>query len=373
MQQIKVTCKAADFLPIDSILKFQGKLKKLSVKNRNKLKKSILKNGFCAPIFIWKNQSNNYILDGHQRLETLLFMREEGFEIPLLPVAFIEADDEKQAKEKLLVITSSYGEFNFDELNNWLENIDNEIKETLRFTNKIIKLEPKKIIEKENKNIHSIVKNGDLINLNNHKLLCGNSLDKNNINILLDDKNYHLILTDPPFEMDIKFLNQYKNKFVMGGDKQLIDLIKVDETFKYFLIHYYEFGFARSKNLPQNAHHLIAYFGDLKYTAIDGDILKTVIKAEQIIKDKQKYEKPVEVFKKIIEHYSEENDIILDLFLHSGTTLIACEKLNRVCYGLEIEPKMCDFIINRYYNYCLDNNIQFVLLLNNKYIQYKPE
>jgi len=152
----------------------------------------------------------------------------------------------------------------------------------------------------------------------------------------------------------------------MGADKQLIDSINIDKTFKYFIIHYYEFGFARSKNMPQNAHHLLGIFGNNHYKFIKGNILKTVIKAEQIIKGKQKYEKPVELFRKIIEHYTNENDLILDLFLHSGTTLIASEKINRICYGIEIEPYFCDISVIRYSNWCKINNKLIDIKLNNK-------
>jgi len=45
---------------------------------------------------------------------------------------------------------------------------------------------------------------------------------------------------------------------------------------------------------------------------------------------------------------SKGEDIILDLFLGSGSTLIACEKTNRICYGMEIDPAYCDVIINRW-------------------------
>ena len=49
--------------------------------------------------------------------------------------------------------------------------------------------------------------------------------------------------------------------------------------------------------------------------------------------------------------YSHEDQDVYDPYLGSGTTLIACEKLNRICYGMEIEPKYCDVIIQRYCNY----------------------
>lgn len=98
-------------LPIDRLIEFQGNLKRLTQQNREKLMASILEKGFIAPIFVWDDAGEYRLLDGHQRLKTLLWMRERGWDIPMLPVDLIEADDEQDAKKKLLAITSQYGEF----------------------------------------------------------------------------------------------------------------------------------------------------------------------------------------------------------------------------------------------------------------------
>jgi len=61
--------------------------------------------------------------------------------------------------------------------------------------------------------------------------------------------------------------------------------------------------------------------------------------------------KPVELITNALVNSSKEEDIILDPFLGSGSTLIACEKSNRVCYGLELDPKYVDVIISRWEGY----------------------
>ena len=101
-------------LPIDRLMEFQGNLKRLTKKNREKLMASILEKGFIAPIFVWDDEGEYRLLDGHQRLKTLLWMREKGWDIPMLPVDIIEAEDEQDAKGKLLAISSQYGEFTTD-------------------------------------------------------------------------------------------------------------------------------------------------------------------------------------------------------------------------------------------------------------------
>ena len=122
-QEIRVTAHAADILPIDALLEFQGNLKTITRANLDKLKRSILKHGFTAPIFVWKGV-DNHILDGHQRLKALIEMRQEGYNIPLLPVVYIDADSEAHAKEKLLYITSQYGDFTTEGFNEFAEGLD---------------------------------------------------------------------------------------------------------------------------------------------------------------------------------------------------------------------------------------------------------
>ena len=78
MSEIRVTCRAAETLPIDRLLEFQGNPRRLTAANRARLRDSILPHGFAAPIFAWDDRGEKRILDGHQRLRTLQWMREEG-------------------------------------------------------------------------------------------------------------------------------------------------------------------------------------------------------------------------------------------------------------------------------------------------------
>lgn len=127
-----IKCKGHQTEPIDRLIEFQGNLKRLSEKNREKLIGSICTKGFIAPIFVWDDQGEWKLLDGHQRLKTLLWMRQNGWDIPMLPVDVVEADDEQDAKKKLLAITSQYGEFDIDGYMEFTESID--IDDTIRLT-----------------------------------------------------------------------------------------------------------------------------------------------------------------------------------------------------------------------------------------------
>jgi hypothetical protein len=90
----------------------QGDLKTLSETNRTKLCKSILENGYFIPAFIWRSGEDMYILDATQRYHALQELERKGYNIPAIPYIEIEARDKKDAAQKLLQITSRYGEIN---------------------------------------------------------------------------------------------------------------------------------------------------------------------------------------------------------------------------------------------------------------------
>ncbi len=139
MKQIEIACKAAATLPLDKLSIIQGDLKSLSDINSLKLKNSILKYGFSAPIFIWESgiKVPKYnVLDGTQRLSVLKELQEDGYTIPHLPVVYIQAKNKKEAMQKLLHITSQYGKFEREGLDIFLLDInaDDMFLETLRLT-----------------------------------------------------------------------------------------------------------------------------------------------------------------------------------------------------------------------------------------------
>ena len=122
--EIKITCKAADLLPLDAIEDFQGGLKKRSKKDIDLIIKSIEKYGFSFPIFVWNGTGHNYCLDGHGRIQALTEMRRRGVSIPLLPVDYIEAENEADAKQKLLRLNSQYGQMSIDSVMEFAEGLE---------------------------------------------------------------------------------------------------------------------------------------------------------------------------------------------------------------------------------------------------------
>jgi len=107
---ILIACEGASTLPLDSLEPFQGDFKRLEQVNGERLKHEILFDGFSDPFNIWRDEGHYWILDGHQRRLTLISLREEGYEIPELPVVWVDAASFEQAKRKVLAQASQYGE-----------------------------------------------------------------------------------------------------------------------------------------------------------------------------------------------------------------------------------------------------------------------
>lgn len=120
--------KDLSHIPINSLEPFQGDLKELSKREYAKLKKSLLDNGIIVPFFVWKETGK--ILDGHQRERVLI---NEGWLMDV-PVIYISADNEQDAKQKLLVISSQYGRVTQEGWDDFTFDLDDEwIKQTVNF------------------------------------------------------------------------------------------------------------------------------------------------------------------------------------------------------------------------------------------------
>lgn len=117
---VKVTCSGTELVELDALVPFQDALKALSPAHFVKLQNSILKYGVTFPFFIWRRGRQLLVLDGHQREIVLKQMREEGFTVPKLPAVSIAAATEREAKEKILLLSSQYGEITEASLNDYL-------------------------------------------------------------------------------------------------------------------------------------------------------------------------------------------------------------------------------------------------------------
>lgn len=202
-------------------MEFQGDLKKLSKRNLERLKSRIIEDGFNVPFFVWENKGDYMILDGHQRLKALVSLRDDGYDMPLLPVAFIEAEDEADARKKLLAISSQYGEFDAEELSDWLEGLGADVAETLRIVDGDVEI-PTDREEEEAALVDPDPRTGEadrlqakwktargqLWKLDRHRIMCGDATTGEEVRFLLGGgERADLIFTDPPYGVSYTGVN----------------------------------------------------------------------------------------------------------------------------------------------------------------------
>jgi len=124
MKTIKIACTGAATAKLEDLIPLQGNLKGLDAARYKKLKRALLEHGFSFPFFVWKDKGKLKILDGHQRDRVLRRLQAQGYEVPPLPIAFIEAKDETEARKKILLLSSQYGEMTEDSLLEYLKESD---------------------------------------------------------------------------------------------------------------------------------------------------------------------------------------------------------------------------------------------------------
>lgn len=135
MPTLHIACTGADTLPYTALTEFQGELKSLSKDDFAAMKKQLTENGFSFPIAVWVSpDGTNCILDGHQRLRVIKELAKEGWVIPELPVAWIEADNEQHAKEKLLAAAGAFGEVSNQGLYELVMSADLDIERIAQMT-----------------------------------------------------------------------------------------------------------------------------------------------------------------------------------------------------------------------------------------------
>lgn len=218
---------------------------------------------------------------------------------------------------------------------------------------------------------------GKVYKLGEHRLMCGDSTDAATVAILMDGQKADMVFTDPPYGIsvvgssgniggDTKFAKTRRYKEVIGDDEDFEPSF-ILKTFEQSKIMLWGANYFSSK-LPDSGKWLVwdknrgegTTFSDceLCWTNLDG----IAVKKYKCTWDGMRREgesgerfhptqKPIKLCSDIIRDYSEEEDIVADLFGGSGSTLIACEQLGRKCYMMELDPKYCDVIRKRYWKF----------------------
>jgi len=232
---------------------------------------------------------------------------------------------------------------------------------------------------------------GDIYQLGNHRIMCGDS--NKDIQKLLENKKADLLLTDPPYnvggEMDYEFyknthspamkklsqvkwdidfepkfaekLNDYMNEdsfvyiftsHILFGE--MVELVKKWSKYDGFLV------WCKTNPMPSLTMRYWTWATELIVFGTHGKHIFNFTKGEHdlnyILESKNNdtvhpTEKPLKLLQNLITHSSNKGQLVLDLFLGSGSTLIACEQTDRICYGMELEPAYVDVVVQRWENF----------------------
>lgn len=332
---------------------------------------SSIKNfGFNQPIAI---DSNNEIIAGHTRYKAA-----KKLGIKEVPCVIIDdlTDEEVKAYRLADNKVAELAEWDIDLLNLELGELENANLEfnmedfgfeiDLQGENEVIEDDFECELEEETN-----IKQGDIFQLGRHRLMCGDSTNRTDVQKLMGDNQADLLLTDPPYNIDYKELSKdRKIKNDKMSDEEFLNFLKKTiikcPTAYVFCSWQYVHIFKKAMeelvmapkamivwdkvNPAQNLdkyykrHELILYYGKFGgEKTIRGDVWELKRQKNTV----HPTMKPLELIGMILQDNPEAKNVV-DVFGGSGTTLLACEELGRKCYMMEYEPKYCDVIIKRW-------------------------
>ena len=384
-----------------------------------KLKNSIENFGLVDPIII--NLKNNTIIGGHQRYKALNKLGIESLNLIKLGGigwCFVNDNiaklDENYEKALNISLNKISGEWDEDKLCGLLENIsfedfdlsltgfdEDEYDLLLEDTYGLDYDEEEYYDEEESSNIltdldnvendegldiETNIKKGDIYQLGNHRLMCGDSTEYNDVKLLMNGEQCDLVVTDPPY--NVTYVGKTKDKLTIDNDSMDtsdFNLFITDVYNNYYKIMkdgcsiYVFYALSESINFIDcmenagieficncfwNKHSMVLGRWDYQ-SKFEGCIFGCKNK-DKINWYGSDYESNVWYFKKPVANRlhptmkpidlicypirlsSKEKELVVDLFGGSGSTLLACEKTNRKCYTMEMSEKYCQVIINRW-------------------------
>jgi len=355
-------------------------------KEYEKIKNSITEFGYVDPIII---NSDNTIIGGHQRLKVL---RDLGY--TEVDCVVIEIDKTKE-KALNIALNKISGEWNVELLKDLIDDLK-ESNFDIEFTgfdppelDELFSELHNKDVKEDDFDVDEVLKEpaisrlGDLWLLGRHRLICGDSTAEETYKLLMDGKKANLTVTDPPYNVayeakagkiqndDMKDDEFYK--FLLAAFTNIYNAMENDASIYVFHADteglnfrkaFVDAGFYLSGvciwakqslvlgRSPYQWKHEPILFGwkkDGRHRWYSDRKQSTVWNFDRPSKnDLHPTMKPVALCAYPIQNSSMSNCIVLDPFGGSGSTLIACEQTNRICYSIELDEKYTDVIIKRY-------------------------
>ena len=377
-------------------IKFDSRnYRKHNTKNKRLIKKSLEECGAGRSILIDGDDeisAGNGVYEQAQKLKMpVRIIETDGSEIVAIKRTDLKTTDEK--RKQLAVMdnsTSDTSEFNLELM---AQDFDVETLEDMGvdLPDNILPEEPEVVEDEIPEQCETRCKPGDIWKLGEHRLLCGDATNSDDIKRLMGDKLAHMVFTDPPY--NVNYGNTMKDKirktdrsimndnlgndfglfltdacknivnfcvgaiyicmssselhtlyssFVEAGGKWSTFIIWAKNTFTLGRSDYQRQYEPILYGWPKDKRHY--WFGDRDQSDVweynkpqKNDLHPTM--------------KPIDLCARAIKNSSRKGNCVADFFGGSGSTLIACEQLGRVCYMSELDPKYCDVILQRFENF----------------------
>ena len=361
------------------------KLKK-GDKEYEKIKQSLLKFGYVDPIIVNEDLT---VIGGHQRLTVL---KDLDYETAKCVIVKLSKEDEKALNIALNKITGQWDEALLADLLLDLQesdfNLDLTGFETPEIDDILSNVHDKELSEdefdvEEELKKPTLSRHGDIWQLGKHRVICGDSTKAETYKQLLDDRKANLVVTDPPYNVDVeetagKILNDNMSdgdfyQFLLSMFTQVENHMEDDASIYVFHADteglnfrkaFKDAGFYLSgcciwkKNSlvlgrsPYQWQHEPCLYGWKKKGKHQwfSDRKQTTIWEYDRPKSSKDHPtmKPIQLMAYPIQNSSMRGTIVLDPFLGSGSTLIAADQTGRICYGIELDEKFVDVIVKRY-------------------------
>ena len=304
-------------------------------------------------------------LGGNMRLKALQELKYK--DVPDEWVMLADEWTEEKRQEFVIKDNLSMGDWSWDELNaDWdLQQLEEWGLDIPNWEEEVLEAKEDDFDVPEG-GIETDIVLGDLFEIGEHRLLCGDSTDSDAVAKLMNGEKADLGLTDPPYNLgydyatyDDNLTSEEYNDFIIGyasnlisfSEKQIITSGKqnVGYYYKNFDITEFAVWYAKNKMSGSKIANLglcepILFIGKFNRNARATDMFEFTVK-QQKETGGHTCPKVMDFFSDLLNSYSDR--LILDLFLGSGTTMVAAHQLKRKCYGMELDPKYCQVIVDR--------------------------
>jgi DNA modification methylase len=358
---LQIESKNIEIVDISKVQPNPANMNRHSPEQIQRLSEIIEYQGWRSPLIV--SNRTGLLVSGHGRL---MAARKMG--LKHVPVMYQDFQDEDQEYAAMVSENSiaSWAELDLAAINENIGNFSPEFNiDLLGIKNFTLDRADKKT-EEDKENVPdekrtTKIKDGDIFQLGQHRLMCGDSSLETNIAKLLGDKKADLVFADPPYGL-VKVPFRFREKygaikcvwFVMEFDKNLIEYAN-EYPFKQFLTYcWHGFGlYTPNRGIFIN-HYLVGAFFDMedKFNNLgDGYTTYNDIKTQRVVGTK-KYDtshvKSVPFLENLLLHFTKPKELVLDLYAGAGSMLIAGETQGRPVYAMEIDPIRTQVALDRW-------------------------